>query len=207
MGERSHLQIGGEPWYSKSINDEDPIDISIIRLNKEWAANLKKKRILTDNDESNYFNYKFLTLSDLELNHSPEFNSEVDNYMTLGYPASINKQIPTKEKTYNLKPHYIITRLIKPENNENLNLIALRKNKMYRVNDNKKVMSPAPWGISGGGLFHMNKVNQTIKLIGILKFNDRNNLIATKIDFYVKILRDRFNLMTLPNPAIQINYT
>jgi len=199
FGRRSHLQILGTPGYSAPKNNNDKYDISIIELDKSFTTRLKKEIIVTDEDSIQSMTYEFLKLSDIGLNHMPEYDNQLfDNYIALGYPASTNKQIPTKEKTYNLKPTYIVTRLKKPVKNSEINFIALRKNKMYRVKDNQRVKAPAPWGMSGGGLIYIDNVNQTAKVIGVLKYNDNNDLLATKIDFYIKLIREAYELKTLP---------
>jgi len=60
--------------------------------------------------------------------------------------------------------------------------------------------------MSGGGLFHISQSTMKPHLVAILNYNDKNHFVATKIDIYIAVLRDVYNLKALPNPRLNITY-
>ncbi|KAB1070541.1 hypothetical protein F6U93_01810 [Tamlana haliotis] len=191
------VQLGGE-WTINKLSpnekrEEDKIDIAILKLDNESIEYVKKQ-------------YSFLNHSELGINHEVK---ELPYYTAIGFPCSKNKFNKFKNKL-DSKPFIFNTMPAKPEIYSELNckpflnlIVHYDKKNVIDYEKNLKITGPDPFGISGGGLWHVpvqlvekgNKVNK--KLVAILSewpSKNRKFWICTRIDVFTEVVRKKYNL-------------
>ncbi|WP_312820731.1 hypothetical protein [Kaistella carnis] len=171
---------------AKESRENDELDLGIMILDE-----------MTKNDLIN--EYSFVNEKQLELNHNPiDFHC----YAIFGYPSSWSNKSLSRNSFHSI-PFFTFTKCAtkntyqKLNRSDELNLIVHydRKN---TPNLKSKTMSFGPdlFGISGCGLWFLNPNNleSEPKLIGIMNEWSKTNrtlLIATRIDAYTEILRNK----------------
>lgn len=190
--DNSFYILNGNIIYTdiKKSTTNDKVDLTIWRLDDNVADDLSKK-------------YKFLQLTDLDINHDITNQS---NYIIAGYPVSKTKK-KLSQKKYLINPFLFNTRsaskkLYKKFNLEEHSHIILeyRKRKIVNVKSSKSTEGPDLYGISGSGAWFIPHWS----LDGILKFKlvgimnewrrEHNAIIATRIHIVTETIRQKFGL-------------
>jgi len=200
-------RLGGE-LIMNSLPDgmnreKDKIDVAILRLDDESIEIAKKK-------------YKFLNDSEIEINHKI---IDAPLYTAVGFPKTYNEFSRYKNELQ-IKPFIITTQPASVEiykvfeREISLNIIVIYdKNKVFNHKPNQQLTGPDPFGISGGGLWYVppqkvesgSKIEK--KLVGILNKwppKNRKYWIATKIDIYTEIIREKYNLKIEQSKQVKI---
>jgi hypothetical protein len=184
--------LGGE-WTDCEKND-----VVILNLNKESVQIAQKQR-------------RFLPCNEIQVNHDIV---NTHQYTGIGFPASWNKISPysanKNTNRYGVSDPLVYNDYHAPlaiydalgyDIKKNI-IIPYNKNNLRNLLTNQPISNgPAPYGMSGGGLWYIppqstcNHNTLGKKLVGILKiWSERKFWIATRIDVYTEIIRLKYNL-------------
>ena len=196
------MTIGGEVFSSSPLSsdfpNDDSLDIAIVKFNPTVYKHLLENGNV------------FLTLNNLRTIPSL---TEADVLLIAGYTASKTK-IDIKKKGLVFRPLLLqtapfIKKLKSKAFNQGFHHIAKFPIKsLIDIRNGRKIRAPKPHGISGSGLWLYpiaDDQNFEPILIGILSEYHENEavLVATKIDLFLDLLRQRF-VGSLQHPGIEL---
>ncbi|HEY4290229.1 MAG TPA: hypothetical protein VGN00_24175 [Puia sp.] len=173
--------------------EDDLMDLAVVLLNDNSVELLKQS------------GRKFLQIGDIKTGY---IQKESDIFLIAGYPASRTKT-PVKRGGVEIRslPFLLFTR--PSQNSEDRYkgdwhyFAAYSRRTLRKSNTTGIVVGPNPAGLSGSGFWLISMDEGGLlrsKLVGILSVYSRTRsiFVATKIDFFVDIIRQHFD-HTIPN--------
>jgi hypothetical protein len=207
-GNNNVVKLGGELIMNSLPDglerDDDKIDIAIFRLNEETVGYVSKQ-------------YEFITYSDIQVNHEIK---ELPLYSAIGFPASKNKfnkfknELKSRPFIYTTMPAKIeVYKELGCEPFTNI-IVHYDKDNVVDYKTKEHSVGPDAFGISGGGLWYIpsqlvnpgDKIEK--KLVGILTewpVRNRRYWIATRIDIFTEIIRQKYNLNIEQSKVVRVN--
>ncbi|MFV0545089.1 MAG: hypothetical protein ACK5ND_02625 [Bacteroides sp.] len=178
------------PCKSKENNKGD---IAVCKLLPEVAEDLKQY-------------YSFTTIEQIAMNH---ILSEENRYFIFGYPVTKTKK-NTQRKTIKPIPFKFVTKgITTPQIYQKLDLdngtnflLDFHRKKLADTKTNIKQTAPKPYGISGTGLWYLDK-DKKIYLVGIMtEWRDKeSSFLSTRIDLPIELIHHRFD-NTIPQSNV-----
>lgn len=189
---RKTTTIGGHYRFTQmpvsGKREDDTLDIAVVLLNNDCKEDLLER------------GHSFLEIDCIESNYKPK---ESDKLLISGYPSTVTK-VNTHFKSVVAKPLYLLT---KPHiddlaaYNFPKDLHTYAKYSIGQIyNPQKGIIQkgPAPYGLSGSGLWHIFESENGIQkalLTGILTtyLQKRNLVVSTNIGLFVDLIRQQFD--------------
>lgn len=200
------LRLGGTILTNnfEGFRENDRFDLCILKLCVETVNKIKNT-------------YDFLEQKELGISH---FFKEYPMYEIVGFPATKSKYNPFKKQLKSKAWRYI-TYPVKYEKYDLLNcskvfniVLNYDRKRVFNFNKNATQIGPELYGISGCGLWYtppevvLSKGNPEKKLVGIMTewpINNRKFLIATKIDLFTEIIRQKYKSNIPKSTIIKLN--
>ena len=194
MIEKTFFILNGDLKYLKPSDSKinNNLDYAVWRLDNDVAEDLGEK-------------YKFLELSDVEVDH---IVTSEPKYLIVGFPVTQSKLNPITEKI-KVDPFIFLTNEAKKnlykrlDLEEDLNiLLNYRKAKIKSFDTKLAGQGPDTYGVSGSGLWYLPSLvikkgeYVPFRLVGIMIEWRRNQsvLIATRIHRVIEIIKRKFKL-------------
>jgi len=206
INEDTVFRLGGVIVTNNVVSDcdADKYDLCVLKLCEETINNIKSS-------------YGFLDQTELGINH--EFK-ELPMYEIVGFPATKSKYNRFK-KQLKSKAYRYITIPAKDECYSPLSctkdfniVLNYDKKKVYNYAKKTTQIGPNLFGISGCGLWYTPPTNLMLKdkpvkkLVGIMiewPKNNRKYLIATRIDLFTEIIRQKYKCDIPKSKTLKLN--
>ncbi len=164
-----------EPVFSARLGNDPDLDIGLVRFAPEiW---------------SEHQDCEFLSTKDCERDHQDD-RSGKSFYLLIGYPGSRKM---TKIETGQIKQRSVCIATVPASQKQYTNLRITPTNHLLLEYDERNVsyqgrrhLPPSLAGISGGGVFHVQKETNDVRLVGIITESHRSQglIVATRIDSF-----------------------
>ncbi len=184
--------------------ENDRFDLCVLKLCEETVETIKKS-------------YDFLDKSELGINH---ISKELPMYEIVGFPTTKSKYNKFKKQLKSKAWRYI-TNPVKRKNYETLKcnkdfniVLNYDRKRVFNFKKETTQIGPELYGISGCGLWFtppketLTKGQPEKRLVAIMTewpINNRKFLIATKIDLFTEIIRQKYNCDVPKSTILKLN--
>lgn len=201
MGSKKFIKLQGNITVNEVINRKnDNIDLGIMELYSQTI---------------NYLKESFIPITKNELGINSEIKLLPD-YLVFGYPVTKSK-VNSFKNTIKISPFVYNTipavediySKLQYDKAQNI-LLKYDKKNFYNYESNSFSVGPDPYGISGGGVWHVamninpESITPVIKLVSILtdwSIKNKKYWISTRIDIFTETLRKNYGL-SIPHSNI-----
>ena len=182
-GTGTFIILGGE-WHRVDptvAREEDKIDLAFLHLDDVTVSSFREE------------GYDFLEETLIGLKHKLK---DYSCYLIIGFPASKSKYNKYKNTISEQRLVYV-TKTISPSDwpkelyYKNRNICLVRREKAVNQQTDQECQLPDPRGISGGGLWFLDDLHGSYKLVGIMIEYTKTIYVATKIDLFIKAIAER----------------
>lgn len=200
------FRLGGNIVTNNSVGlrENDRFDLCVLKLCKETVDAIKNS-------------YEFLDKSELGINH---ISKDLPMYEIVGFPVTKSKYNRFKKQLKSKAWRYI-SNPVKEEKYQLLNcnkdfniVLNYDRKRVYNFKKNATQVGPELYGISGCGLWYtpprvvLAKGIPEKRLVGIMTewpINNRKFLIATKIDLFTEIIRQKYQSDIPESTILKLN--
>lgn len=196
------MTIGGHFFSTRmpesGKREDDTFDLSIVKFPDDAVKWLKDS------------GYLFIGFDKINIGFTP---SKDDFMLVVGYPASRTKTIISERKIIT-RPFYYVTTLYQ-KNVTGLNfsddhhiIVKYQRKRIANPSTNKIQTGPLPYGMSGGGLWQLQKNNNgewEAFLVGVMfeYLKKQSAIVSTKIEIALEIIKHKLD-PTIPNKDVKI---